>query len=336
MDFSLTEDQELLQRTARDVLGKACPPSVPRAVVEDRSAVGELWPTLAGWLGLADQPLVDLCLFLEETGVVLAPGPFLPTVALFAPLLAAVDHPLAAEVLAGEASGTVALAGADGQWAVNDDTLNDSVRTFVIDADLVDHVAVVLPGPSVLVTEPGRLALRRVETVDLTRAAYEVTVPEETSAAVPVDAEALDVVIERATVALAAEMCGVSRWLLEHTIEYAKERVQFDHPIGSFQAVQHKLADMALDLERAWSATCYAAMALDADDPDRHRAVHVAKAAAGAAARRCAKDGMQIHGGIGYTWEHDLHLYLRRAFASEHLLGTSSWHHDRLADLLLS
>jgi alkylation response protein AidB-like acyl-CoA dehydrogenase len=92
---------------------------------------------------------------------------------------------------------------------------------------------------------------------------------------------------------------------------------------------------MSLAVERAVSAVYYAAMAIDADDADRHRAVHVAKAAAGRAATRCAKDGIQIHGGIGYTWEHDLHLYIRRAYGSEHLLGTSGWHHDRLAELIL-
>ena len=107
-------------------------------------------------------------------------------------------------------------------------------------------------------------------------------------------------------------------WLLDTTVAYAKERVQFDVPIGSFQAVQHKLVDMALDLRaRRPRPSSYAAMCVDADDPDRHRAVHVAKAAAGAAARRAAKDGMQVHGGIGYTWEHDLHLQLRRAYADE-------------------
>jgi alkylation response protein AidB-like acyl-CoA dehydrogenase len=111
--------------------------------------------------------------------------------------------------------------------------------------------------------------------------------------------------------------------------------VQFGKPIGSFQAIQHKLADMALAVERASSAVYYAAMCIDADDPDRWRAAHVAKAAAGAAATRAAKDGIQIHGGIGYTWDHDLHLYIRRAYTSEHLLGTAGWHHDRLADLLL-
>ena len=110
-------------------------------------------------------------------------------------------------------------------------------------------------------------------------------------------------------------MVGTARRLFDMALAYAKERVQFDVPIGSFQAIQHKLADvLARRSSGRRSAVYYAAMAIDADDPDRHRAVHVAKAAAGAAATRAAKDGIQIHGGIGYTWEHDLHLFIRRAY----------------------
>jgi alkylation response protein AidB-like acyl-CoA dehydrogenase len=119
-------------------------------------------------------------------------------------------------------------------------------------------------------------------------------------------------------------------------LAYAKERVQFDVPIGSFQAIQHKLAEMSLVLERSTASVHYAAMTVDASDADRTRSCHVAKAAAGEAARRILKDGIQIHGGIGYTWEHDLHLYLRRATADEYLLGTTPWHHERLADLLFA
>jgi alkylation response protein AidB-like acyl-CoA dehydrogenase len=122
---------------------------------------------------------------------------------------------------------------------------------------------------------------------------------------------------------------------LDSTVAYARERVQFDRPIGSFQGVQFQLVDAGLDLQRASAAVSYAAMCVDADDEDRHRAVHVAKAAAGTAARHAAKVGLQVHGGIGYTWEHDLHLYLRRAYASDDLLGDVAWHHDRLADLVL-
>jgi alkylation response protein AidB-like acyl-CoA dehydrogenase len=118
-------------------------------------------------------------------------------------------------------------------------------------------------------------------------------------------------------------------------LAYAKERKQFDVPIGSFQAIQHKLADMSLALERATAAVQYAAMTVDARDENCHRASHVAKAAAGEAARRILKDGLQIHGGVGYTWEHDLHLFLRRALGDEYLFGTTSWHLDRLADLVM-
>src|SRR5262249_23723611 len=149
-----------------------------------------------------------------------------------------------------------------------------------------------------------------------------------------IDPEAFESVLERGTIALAAEMVGTARRLFDMTLAYAKERVQFDVPIGSFQALQHKLADMALDLERATSAVAYSAMAVDAKDADRHRAAHVAKAAAGAAATRAAKDGIQIHGGIGYTWEHDLHLFIRHAYGSEAWMGTGAWHPDRLAALV--
>ena len=130
-------------------------------------------------------------------------------------------------------------------------------------------------------------------------------------------------------------MVGTARRIFTMALEYAKERHQFGVPIGSFQAIQHKLAEMSLALERATAAVHYAAMSVDADDANRAQACHVAKAAAGEAARRILKDGIQIHGGIGYTWEHDLHLFLRRATADEYLLGTTGWHLDRLADLLI-
>jgi alkylation response protein AidB-like acyl-CoA dehydrogenase len=163
---------------------------------------------------------------------------------------------------------------------------------------------------------------------------FEVDVSSGSGPAQSVDPEAFETVLERATVALAAEMVGTARRLFDMALAYAKERVQFDVPIGSFQAIQHKLAEVALDLERATSAVYYAAMAIDAKDADRHRATHVAKAAAGTAATRAAKDGIQVHGGIGYTWEHDLHLFIRHAYGSEAWLGTRDWHHDRLAELL--
>jgi alkylation response protein AidB-like acyl-CoA dehydrogenase len=131
-------------------------------------------------------------------------------------------------------------------------------------------------------------------------------------------------------------MTGTAHRIFDMALAYAKEREQFDRPIGSFQAIQHKLADMSLALQRATAAVQYGAMTCDANAGDRTLACHSAKAAAGEAARRILKDGAQIHGGIGYTWEHDLHLYLRRATADEDMLGTTSWHLDRIADLLFA
>ncbi len=310
MDFTLSEDQELLRDTARQILARECPTTLLRAYIDDPTAAEPLWRHLREFVALGDGPLTDLCLFAEETGYVAAPGPFFSTAALFAPLLAALGHELLPSVLSGEVTGTVAMAGADGLWLPND----DAVKTFVAEADRVDWVAVVSTGPVIaLVQSP---PTRRVQTVDFTRRQFEVDAPARTEPGQPVDPEALEAVLERATVALAAEMVGTARRLLDMTLAYAKERVQFDVPIGSFQAVQHKLADMALDLERATSAVSYAAMTIDAKDAERHRATHVAKAAAGAAVKRAAKDGIQIHGGIGYTWEHDLHLWQTRARAS--------------------
>jgi alkylation response protein AidB-like acyl-CoA dehydrogenase len=329
MDFTLSEDQELLRDTARQLLQRECPTPLLRAYIDDRAAADSLWQHLREFAALGDGPLTDLCLFVEEMGYVAAPGPFFSTAALFAPLLGALGHEMLPSVLSGEMTGTVAMAGADGVWRPND----DPVKTFVPEADRVDRVAVVVTGPVVALVESP--PTRRVETVDFTRPLFEVDALQRTGAVQPVDAELLDTVIQRATVALAAEMVGTARRLFDMTLGYAKERVQFDVPIGSFQAIQHKLADMALDLERATSAVSYAAMTIDAKDADRHRATHVAKAAAGAAAKRAAKDGIQVHGGIGYTWEHDLHLFIRRAYACEHWFGTTDWHHDRLAELLM-
>ena len=328
MDFTFTSDQQLVRDSARTLFAKECPASVIRAHREDPRAAEPLWKHLREWTALSGGPLVDLCIFLEESGAVLAPGPFFATTALFAPLLKALEHPLLERVAAGEVTGTVGVAGKSGQWVVNP----DPVKTFVPEAERVDHVALVVPGPAVVLRE--RPPARTVETVDTSRRLAEVEVGEASHAIALSDA-ALHSVLETATVALAAEMLGTARWLFDTTLAYAKVREQFGKPNGSFQAVQHKLANMRLALERAWSSVYYAAMTIDADDADRHRATHVAKAAAGEAAKLCAKDGIQIHGGIGYTWEHDLHLYIRRAYASEFLLGNADWHHDRLAGLIL-
>jgi alkylation response protein AidB-like acyl-CoA dehydrogenase len=335
MDFTLTADQELLRDTARDLLAKECTPKLLRAHMDDPSAADPLWDHLRSYTGLGGGAATDLCLFLQETGYVAAPGPFFCTTALFAPVLAALEHELLADVQAGTATGTLAIAGADAVWLPN----TDPTKTFVLEADRVDYVAIIGAGPDVVVAPvPPATALRFVETVDPSRRIFDVDVDasDDGTTRHALSEGALQRVLDVAYVSLAAEMVGTARRIFDMAIAYAKDRHQFDRPIGSFQAIQHKLADMALVLERATAAVQYAAMTVDADHRDRTRACHVAKAAAGEAARRILKDGIQVHGGIGYTWEHDLHLYLRRATADEYLLGPTGWHHDRLADLLFA
>ena len=333
MDFTLDEEQSLLVETSRSLLAKECPTQLVRAHTDDPSAADQLWKTLSEWTLLAGQPLVNLCLFLEQTGAFLAPGPFFATTALFAPLLAACEHELASAALAGEATGTVAIASPSGNWAAHEGTL----KSFVLEADRVDYVAEVsLPGPTITIFE--RPTVRQVPTLDSSRRIFDFDSSGASPAARPVtiDVRGLEVVVERATVALAAEMSGTTSWIFETTLAYAKARHQFGRPIGSFQAIKHKLANMSLLRQQAESAAYYAAMAIDAENEDRHRAAHVAKVMAGDAASLNLRDGMQIHGGIGYTFEHDLHLYIRRAVLSDTLLGTPNWHRDQLADLIIS
>ena len=332
MNFSLSDEQQLLRDTARTMLAKECPTTLLRAHIDDPAAADPLWERLRDFAALGNGPCADLCLFLEELGYVTAPGAFFPTVALAAPVLAAVGDPHLDDLLEGATTATVALAGADGVWRPN----ADPVKTFVPEADRVDWIVMVAGdangGADVRVVAPGDAEVRSVNTLDFSRRMFEVTASGGDAARI--SATALDSVLVRATVAAAAELVGTARRSFDMTLAYAKERIQFDVPIGSFQAIQHKLAECSLGVERAVAAVQYAALAVDADDPDQVRTAHVAKAAAGSAATRAAKDAQQVHGGIGYTWEHDLHLFTRHAYGSEHWLGTTAWHHDRLAELL--
>ncbi|MGH2793461.1 MAG: acyl-CoA dehydrogenase family protein, partial [Actinomycetota bacterium] len=141
-------------------------------------------------------------------------------------------------------------------------------------------------------------------------------------------------VLDRAYVGLAAEMLGGAERVVELSVEYAKQRVQFDRPIGSFQAVKHRAADMLLDVESLRNAVSFAAWAVERDHPDASIAASMAKAYACDAYRRVASSGIQVHGGIGFTWEHDMHLYFKRAKASEAAFGSADYHRERLAGLL--
>jgi alkylation response protein AidB-like acyl-CoA dehydrogenase len=171
--------------------------------------------------------------------------------------------------------------------------------------------------------------------MDETRKLYEVTFDRLGSDVLPGGRDAVRSAIDVATVALCAEMVGGMQWVLDTTVEYAKTRQQFGRPIGSFQAVQHQCADMLLLTESARSATYYAAWALTENDPAAPLAVSMAKAYCSDACREVGNRGVQVHGGIGFTWEHDLQLYYKRAKSSETTFGDAAFHRERIAALVV-
>jgi alkylation response protein AidB-like acyl-CoA dehydrogenase len=326
-----------------------------------------------GWLGIVYREedggsglgLVDLAVLMEEMGRRVMPGPFFSTALLGGAVIAEVGSPAQRrEWLPRIAAGAVkaALAWTEPQLRWDAAGVNMPAREtgggftlagnklFVGDAHLADVLVVAArtrdgstfaDGVSLFLVPrdaPG-VTVSLMPTIDETRKSCEVRFDR-----VPVPASALlgelhggwaplARVVERATLALCAEMCGCAQQVLDMTVDYAKLRVAFGRPIGSYQGVKHQAADMLVALENAKSLTYYAAWAVDQDEAEAPIAVAMAKAAASDMARRVAGTGIQLHGGIGMTWEHDLQLYFKRAKASEVAFGDAAWHRERIARL---
>jgi alkylation response protein AidB-like acyl-CoA dehydrogenase len=220
----------------------------------------------------------------------------------------------------------------------------DGRKTLVLDGHIANLLLVVANtdnGPSLFAVEADAIGLTRrsLETLDMTRklAALELSgTPARLIGDEGAAARILDKTLQHAIVALSAEQVGAAQRCLDMSVDYAKLRVQFGRPIGSFQAIKHKCADMLLEVESAKSAAYYAAWAI-ADDTDEVPVVaSLAKAYCSDAFASAATETIQIHGGIGFTWEHDAHLYYRRAKSTEQFLGSPAEHRDVLAGLLLS
>jgi hypothetical protein len=327
MDFTLSDEQHLIQQTARSLLRKECSLDLIRSAWTKPEIAASLWRDhLQDWLGLVEQPLVDTVLFMEEYGHALAPGVFYCSL-LAATVAAAVDHSLSG-------SATVAIAGTDGCWIPN----SEPNKHFVPCAAQVNELIVVdgsHEAPRVAILPVEQAGLVEVENLDQLRPQYRVTL-KDTIRGTQISPQSWQHIARRALVTCAAELIGVGRHLLDAAVEYARERQQFGKPIGAFQGLQWKLVDVSLELERAAAAVSWAAMCVDASVPEAARAVHIAKLEAGSAARRCARTSLQVHGGIGYTWEHGLHFWLRRAYAGDAFMGPSDYHARRLADLVFA
>jgi alkylation response protein AidB-like acyl-CoA dehydrogenase len=353
MQFGLSESQEFLKDSARKFFAGECPSAEMRRLMEtdtaydaalwskltDQGYTGIIFPEAYGGVGLGK---VELMLLMEEAGRALLPGPFFSTVVLAGSVLYAVASPAhkqkyLAPICRGEARSTVAILEANASWNPRDIQLaaaNGKLtgeKYFVTDAAVADFIIVVARnGVFVVNSKAPGLKISPMTAMDLTRKLYVVefhnTPAEEIGATTNLE-RAFDV----ATAALAAEMVGGMQRTLDITVEYAKTRKQFGKPIGTFQAVQHQCADIYLETESSRSAVYYAGWALEENSPDASTAVSIAKMYASDAARTVGNRGIQVHGGMGFTWENDVHLYYRRAKGSETAFGDATFHRERIA-----
>jgi alkylation response protein AidB-like acyl-CoA dehydrogenase len=363
VNFDLTDEQRMLQAAAREFLAARLKSERIRELAESEDAHDEqLWREIVdlNWPGLlvseqyGGQELgtVELVVLMEQVGYALLPGPFLSNLlAAIALDSAASDEQRArylAPLAAGDARGTLALwdagAGRDpyditleperanGGWVLNGEKL------FVLDAATADFLIVGAADDRRFVVDrdAAGVTITRTPAMDETRKQYAVKLE-----GVKVDAgaefgdrDALDRARRVAYTALAAELVGVAQRAMEMAVGYAKERKQFGRPIGAYQAVSHRCAQMLLETEGARSAAYYAAWAAENEPDTAPLAASMAKAYCSDAATRVAGSSLQVHGGIGFTWEHDLHLWLKRAHTGAALFGDSAWHRARVADLI--
>jgi alkylation response protein AidB-like acyl-CoA dehydrogenase len=367
MDFDLSKPQKLLQESARAFFARECSPERVRSLMASKTGYDEqLWRGLAdqGWTGLIIPEeygglglgLVELAAVAEEMGRACLPSPFVSTVWAAALIARAGNEGQRNQYLdaisLGELKATVALLEESADW--NPDSVQlpaeldgknlrlNGRKEFVTDAEVADLIVCVARGANGLLLVPVErgapgLEIIPMPTMDATRKLSAVEFNDVAVPAVnaldyaPSVRAALDEAADIATVVLCAEMLGGMQWVLETTVEYAKTRQQFGKPIGIYQAVQHQCADMLLLAESSRSATYYAAWAVQERLPQASLAVSVAKAYASDAAREVGNRGVQVHGGIGFTWEHNMHLYYKRAKSSEVLFGDGNYHRERIA-----
>jgi len=357
MQFGLSESQEFLKDSARKFFAGECPSAEIRRLMETDTAydptlwaklteqgyTGIIFPEEYGGVGLGK---VELMLLMEEAGRALLPGPFFSTVVLAGSVLDAVATPAhkkkyLAPICEGQTRSTVAILESSASWNLRDVQLtaaNNKLtgeKLFVSDAAVADFILVVAKnGVFVVDAKAPGLKITPMSVMDLTRKLYAVEfkdAPAELLGPTTNLPRAFDIV----SAALAAELVGGMQRTLDITVEYAKTRKQFGKPIGMFQAVQHQCADMYLETESSRSAVYYAGWALEENAPDAPKAVSIAKMYASDAGRTVGNRGIQVHGGMGFTWENDVHLYYRRAKASENAFGDATFHRERIAQLVI-
>ncbi len=357
MEFGLSESQQILKDTARKFFAGECPVAEVRRLMETDTAhdpalwqkmaaqgfTGIIFPEEFGGMGLG---VVELALLMEEAGYALLPGPLFSTLAAGALIELCGSEQQKQKYLpgicTGQTRGAVAFLESGASWNPSDLKLSGSsgklsgTKVFVPDAATAEMLVVPCTDGIYLVPSgaPG-LKITRMKGMDLTRKIYSVQFSNTLAEKLAANGSSSTRALEIATVALTAELAGSMQRVLELTVSYAKTRKQFGKPIGGFQAVQHMCADMYLETESVRSSAYYSAWALQENAADASVAVSIAKMYASDAARNTGNRGIQVHGGMGFTWENDVHLYYRRAKASETMLGDASFHRERIARLVV-
>jgi alkylation response protein AidB-like acyl-CoA dehydrogenase len=327
VNFGFDDEQQEIKRTARELLAARFKPEKVRELAESATYDDELWAEISGlgWPGISipeeysGQGLgtVELVILCEELGYACAPMPFLSTAIAGLIVHEAASDEQRARWLPGIASGET-IAGTE---ATNDE------GALVLDAQ-VASVLLLSEGEGARIVEPDAAEIEPLDLIDTTRRFARVNASGGES--LPGDVAPG---VNRAMVAVSAELVGIAQRALEMAVAYAKEREQFGRPIGSYQAVSHRCADMLWDTEEARSLTYYAAWAADAEPESLPLAASMAKARASDAAWSVTAGALQVLGGIGFTWEHDLHFLLKRARVSATLFGDARVHRDRVAQL---
>ncbi|MEJ7876047.1 MAG: acyl-CoA dehydrogenase family protein [Solirubrobacterales bacterium] len=325
MDFDFSDEQREIKSTAHEFLGSRFKPEHVRELAEaDSPYSDEDWKAISdlGWNGIAISEehggeglgTVELMILCEELGYYCAPSPFISNAFAGALIQAAGSEDQKAKWLPGIASGEARGAAA----MTGDDSVVGAAQGAAV---------LTLNGPRLV--EPGTADLERLDWIDATRAYFKVSA--EGGDPMPGDVQPALAV---GTIAMSAELVGVAQRALDMAVEYAKERQQFGRPIGAYQAVSHRLADMLWAVEEARSLTYSAAWAADSDPDLVPIAASMAKARASDAATSVTHDAIQVFGGIGFTWEHDIHFFLKRARASAQMLGSARAHRDNVASLV--
>ena len=364
MYLALSEEQQMLAHTVRRFVEKEVPSAKVRQIMTTESAFDEhLWQRMAeqGWMsltvpaefgGLAESWLTVAVLF-EALGRGLVPGPFLATVGLAVPLLARAGNSeqkarWLPAIVEGKCRASVAYLEADASYEL--DAMRTTAREvsgrytlsgtkmFVLDAGVSEMIVVAANEEGELglfLVEKGAqgLMVEILEGMDLSRRLTRITLndtPAEKIDACTEPRQMLEYALHCASFALSAEGVGGMQWILDTAVAYARSREQYGRVIGSFQAVAHPLVDRALDLTSARSAVYHAAYALDHRPDEIAEAVSMAKALVSESYRQAGYTGVQTLGGIGFTWEHDMQLYFRRASGTWSLFGDPNWHRERL------